>query len=887
MKKKIIYLTTFISVIAIFFSFNSHNSFINDLIQLVEVKRNSLLKESVFLHTDRASYQPGDTLWVKGYVNDYTFGLPSKISQTLHVNLVDKNKDTQTSSQFYINSGKIEGAILIPHTLNDGEFNLVAYTSTMKNYNKEWYFVKPIYIKSLKVLSQIIPNLNFNINYDKVIYSSGDNVVAKLSFIKDKNDHINKTTFEYTVYTPDSVIKQFKSEAINFGDVYIRFNIPENKEKIAIDVKVVNRDQSLSYTSIVPQKSNNIVISFFPEGGSMIYNLGNKVAFQATDSSGNPLKINGDLVDENGSIVAKIATTFNGLGRFNFVPITKKSYFVAVNDQLIPLNNILEDGLLLKVNKIAKDTLDIRVSSTNRKKQKIHVSATMRDKIYWGADGILNKTALLRIPLTKMPKGILQITVFDKNKTPQAERLYFVNQEKKLNIEITTNERVYDRRDSMLVKIKVTDHLNNGIKTELSFAAIDALFNENNLNRYYTNLDDYFTLSSQLHGDWKKALHKLPIWNDEKLTEAIDLMLMTFGWRKFEWDNLYNEDALINYELIKGRVTKGKNKPYQNIPFNLFSFNSNQILSSTSDSSGLFYFNKLDLLPHATSMFISPSLTDYSTNVRFTLNDDDIDNPEFISVSSNSIQYQSKLYTPTTQLEVNNFAHYKLLQEVIIKERKLIEYSDPILKQFTNASSKRGEDLTHSYDILGLIRQVKPISYHDVTNNKIYFRPRIGGNSIGALFVLDGFVSGNDYSMLPSNISADNVEYITVVTGLSGSSLYGSNARDGVVFITTKSTPDTSEPKTAKNLIFLKGYSKHRVFYSPKYNTEEKKSFPFPDLRKTIYWNPTISTNEDGEATVSFYNADRKTIVNINVQGMSSTGLFGSANTSYTVLPTN
>ena len=50
--------------------------------------------------------------------------------------------------------------------------------------------------------------------------------------------------------------------------------------------------------SLVPRKSKNLALAFFPEGGKMVYNLMNKVAFQATDSSGNPLQINGKLISE-------------------------------------------------------------------------------------------------------------------------------------------------------------------------------------------------------------------------------------------------------------------------------------------------------------------------------------------------------------------------------------------------------------------------------------------------------------------------------------------------------------------------------------------------------------------------------------------------------------
>jgi len=882
MKKSLFYLITILILFAFISSFSIIDPFIDDLIRLTERKIETSLKETVFIHTDRNSYQPGDTLWLKGYVNEYTTGTASSISQTLHVDVVDKKGDKITSSEYYINKGSAEGIITLPHELDDGEYNLVAYTSMMKNHSEQWYFSKPIYFKNLTISSQIIPNLNLKITYDKEKYNPGDNVVAKVRFIKNEKDNINKTIFEYSVKTPKGIIESFKSEAINYGEVHIRFKIPENEHQVSIEIKVKNRDQSLVHSSRVPLKATNITMSFFPEGGTMVINLKNNVAFQTTDSLGKPVNTKGEIVDEKGEKIMTIETEFNGLGTFNFVPIKGKEYFVSINDKLTPFPSILQKGIVMNIEKKTRDTLSVRVSTNRKKGRPIYISATIRDKIYWSVNGVLDETALVEIPLNEMPKGILQITLFDENKLPHAERLCFINRDKNLKIEVVADKKLYDRRDSVSIKIKVKDHLNNPVSAGLSLAATDALFDQNNLNLFYSDIDTYFTLSSQLHGNWKKELNHLPIWNNEKLNEAIELMLLTYGWRKFEWDKLHIADTIINYELINGRVTKGKNKPYSNIPVSLMSLGSNQMLATSTDSSGGFTFSKFSLLQQSTNLLITSSPLGNSSRIRLSINKSNNNIPDFISTKSSTIKYQSTRYTPNTQLEVDNYAHYKLLQEVVIKEKKIIEENDPLLKQFPNASSKRGDELAHAYNIVGLIRQVTTISKHDEINGKMFFR--WNNKDIGALFVVNGVVMGNSYNYIP-HLTSENIDYLTVVRDMSGTILYGNRAIDGVVFITSKQLPDDSDPVTSKNMALLKGYSKHRVFYTPRYNTEESINNLIPDMRKTIYWNPTIVTDDKGEAIVNYYNADRKTIVNIAVQGMSSAGLYGSTKTSYTVFP--
>jgi hypothetical protein len=46
-------------------------------------------------------------------------------------------------------------------------------------------------------------------------------------------------------------------------------------------------------------------------------------------------------------------------------------------------------------------------------------------------------------------------------------------------------------------------------------------------------------------------------------------------------------------------------------------------------------------------------------------------------------------------------------------------------------------------------------------------------------------------------------------------------------------------------------------------------------LRSTIYWNPEIRTDNDGNASVEYYNADRPGIYKIIVEGIDDHGNLG------------
>ena len=64
----------------------------------------------------------------------------------------------------------------------------------------------------------------------------------------------------------------------------------------------------------------------------------------------------------------------------------------------------------------------------------------------------------------------------------------------------------------------------------------------------------------------------------------------------------------------------------------------------------------------------------------------------------------------------------------------------------------------------------------------------------------------------------------------------------------------------------LDGLDSPRLFYSPKYVGPSKYN-PVYDGRATLYWEPVIRTDENGEAKVEFYTSDRNTNFDIRIKG--------------------
>ena len=83
------------------------------------------------------------------------------------------------------------------------------------------------------------------------------------------------------------------------------------------------------------------------------------------------------------------------------------------------------------------------------------------------------------------------------------------------------------------------------------------------------------------------------------------------------------------------------------------------------------------------------------------------------------------------------------------------------------------------------------------------------------------------------------------------------------------------------NLYRTKGYYASREFYQP---DEVDMSLSTPDARNTLLWQPSVITDEKGEATVSFYCSDINTGVVGRAEGVDGMGLLGTGKCEFWVV---
>ena len=153
------------------------------------------------------------------------------------------------------------------------------------------------------------------------------------------------------------------------------------------------------------------------------------------------------------------------------------------------------------------------------------------------------------------PTGIARFTLMDRNLQSINERMIYIDQQDQLKINISTDNTVYKRRDSITLHIKVSDKNSAPVQGSFSLAVTD----DGQVDHHYGkkgNISHYMLLSSELKNQIKDADDYTNGTPAAQL--ALDSLMLTEGWVGYSWkDLLQKKEPKYKAEpefMITGRV---------------------------------------------------------------------------------------------------------------------------------------------------------------------------------------------------------------------------------------------------------------------------------------------------------------------------------------------
>ena len=269
-------------------------------------------------------------------------------------------------------------------------------------------------------------------------------------------------------------------------------------------------------------------LDFFPEGGQWVAGLEQKVVFKS--ATGQPVK--GRIEDKAGQTVASLESSYRGLGEFTMTADSSETYFARLEGctNPIPLPNLMNTGTVMTATKMGNRFVRLQVV-TNQEEDGSLLNAVIqsrgvvvsRQKLQVSGD-----RARALIPLTTLPTGLSQISLFDESLNLLSERLVFND--------ATTNWNVQSSQKpgkEQWKKVDVT--LKDGDSNPLMGHFSVGVFTEDQPSPY-ADISQYFSLSSELIGIDDPQAFFDP--ETGKANSHLDQLLITQKWSWITWKSL-------------------------------------------------------------------------------------------------------------------------------------------------------------------------------------------------------------------------------------------------------------------------------------------------------------------------------------------------------------
>lgn len=634
-------------------------------------------------------------------------------------------------------------------------------------------------------------------------------------------------------------------------------------------------------------------LEFFPEGGNLIAGLSNSVAFKATDETGLPVAVEGVIQNEKGETITSFSAMHDGMGYFDLTAGEQDRYFAVVGNgsasRRFPLPDATTRGVVFRIisNGPTKsfeilqreDNPDFRAAFMIGQQQ--HHPVFRKDF----APGDRDLTGL--IPQTGLASGILQVTVFNRQGLPLAERLTFVdNREYRLQAALDADTLDFSKRGRNHFSLRLSEPVSGSFSVSVTDADFEP---ESCAEHIFSSM----LLSSDLKGYIYRPAYYFSSASDS-VQAALDLVMMINGWRRFNWSERNHSITAEKpyrdpgYLRLSGRaVLKDSHRPFAGKDLMAMIFSQvtgrKAVMLHTNEQG---YFSVDSVLFFGRSRILFTDIKGKkSKDIDISLDADSLlihsirpptlpgDYPPLLTMGAEQektiaaalsevaraeglllggITVQAKSKTPQQQLEAR--------------------YVSPLFAGDANAAlDLTAEDLTAYQNILDYlslrVAGLQVARESDGFGYTVNYRQSALASSMGVMpmsIYLDEVPADAD---VLASIPANQIALVKVFSGFVGAS---GNAPGGLLAVYTRKGSDREGLNSSGDLLVRNGYSVIREYYSPSYPDPRLTK---PDNRITLLWNPTLTAaGPDTRVPIFFFNNDRARRYHVVVEGMTTDG---------------
>ncbi|HEX5151388.1 MAG TPA: hypothetical protein VFW07_08060 [Parafilimonas sp.] len=644
--------------------------------------------------------------------------------------------------------------------------------------------------------------------------------------------------------------------------------------------------------AVTPSKTN---IQFLPEGGNMIEGLENNIAFKATYFDGKPALVKGAVFNNKNEQKADIKTIHDGMGSFKLTPQTGETYTAKWKDNSgnnyetkLPASKESGATIAITLQSKARSFLVQRSENAAANFRKLYIIATMQQHLVYAAGVDLSQTQVTggAIPVSDLPSGILQITLFDSGWNAIAERITFINNDDySFEPEVGFSQLGTDKRKQNILVIKTPDSLSANLSVAVTDAGIGIDSSDDIISR--------LLLTADIKGTVYHPHHYFTN-NSDTLQQQLDLVMLTNGWRRINWDEVvhskypklkYQNDA--EYLSLSGKVYGPSEQDLKKGAFIFMIIDNPQDTARRTeqtivDASGnfsspniiLYDTSKVYYRISGTESFANSSAVNFNGSIPAAkvIAEDTAANAFFADTATEN--YKQRL--AAEEMRLFKMQQGTTLETVTVKTRAKSpmqaldeKYASPLF----------GGSDAYQFDVANDPFGKSALSVLQYLQGKVPgLNITTGGGAAGAGSVTwRGGTPSFFFNEMPvdlgylSSVNMSDVAYIKVFRPPFIGAVGG--GANGAIAIYSRKGGDVQQTQ-GKGIPYkvVIGYTAEKEFYSPDYNSFNERNEE-QDLRSTLYWAPQVLTTP-GNNTVrlKFFNNDFSQSFRVIVEGISTDG---------------
>lgn len=485
-----------------------------------------------YLAVDKPLYRPGETIWFRSFdlLAPDLSGPEGSYGTTFR--LVSPKGAVVLEKRVLTAAGAAHNDFVLPADVPGGEYVLAAATDHGAATER-----------SVIVASYEAPRIKKKLEFVRKAYGPGDTVAAGIALHRATGEALGGRAITGVVQLDGDELARVAVTTDEAGAATVRFDLPSRiaRGDGLLTVLVEDGGVTESIQRRIPITLDRLQLSLYPEGGDLVAGLPGRVYLSARNALGDPADVAGRVVDDQDRVVARFRSLHDGLGRFEITPEARRRYHLELDepagiDQRFAVPEAVERGCSLQaVDDFASQRDHLRVAVWCSTSRPVVATATLRGErlATVAAEVEAGAPAVLALPTPAGKQGAVRVTVFDDALTPLAERLVYRHHGRDLEVTIESDRGSYNPRDEVTLTVRTRDADGAPVPADLALAVRD-----DTVLSFADDETAHIRARVYLEGEMPGQEIEEPdfYFSDDPIAPAaLDLVLGTQGWRRFDW----------------------------------------------------------------------------------------------------------------------------------------------------------------------------------------------------------------------------------------------------------------------------------------------------------------------------------------------------------------